>query len=207
METNTAAVVDQSPSIAALAAALAKAQGAIRNAKKDSANPFFKSTYADLASAWDAAREPLAANGLAVAQRVTNSANGVIITTQLLHASGEWISDRCEWPVAQKTPQGMGSAITYGRRYAFMALVGIAAEEDDGNAASNGNERSQSTQAPARQMEAAPDPSVIEQAMHAIAAAETTKDLAELVPKMPKVDSVRAAYNARAKELRTGVTQ
>lgn len=204
METN-GMTVDQSPSIAALAAALAKAQGAIRNAKKDSANPFFKSTYADLASAWDAAREPLAANGLAVAQRVTNSANGVIITTQLLHASGEWISDRCEWPVAQKTPQGMGSAITYGRRYAFMALVGIAAEEDDGNAASNG--RSQSTQAPARQMETAPDPSAIEQALHAIAAAESTKALADLVPKMPKVDTVRAAYNARAKELRTGATQ
>lgn len=129
--------VDQTESIAALSAALAKAQGQMKGAKKDSVNPHFKSSYADLASIWDACRDALAANGLAVMQRVSTDAVGVCITTQLVHSSGEWVRDRCVYPVAQRTPQGIGSAITYGRRYSLAALLGIAAEDDDdGNAAS-----------------------------------------------------------------------
>jgi len=128
---------EESETLGALAAALAKAQGAMRPAKKDALNPHFKSKYADLASIWEVAREPLAANGLAVMQRVTNTDTAAIITTHMIHSSGEWVKDRCYWPVAQRTPQGIGSAITYGKRYALAALLGIAAEEDDdGNAAS-----------------------------------------------------------------------
>lgn len=131
---------DESTSIAALAAALAKAQGQMKSASKSSLNPHFKSKYADLAAIWDVAREPLSSNGLAVLQRVSSTLEGVLITTQLVHSSGEWIKDRCVWPVAARTPQGMGSAITYGKRYALAALVGIAADEDDdGNAASGPN--------------------------------------------------------------------
>jgi hypothetical protein len=130
-------VADESPTLGELAKALAKAQGAIRAAAKDSTNPHFKSKYADLASIWAACREQLSSNGLSVLQRVSSGQRGVIITTQLLHASGEWVRDRLELPVAQQTPQGYGSAITYGRRYALAALVGVAADEDDdGNAAS-----------------------------------------------------------------------
>jgi hypothetical protein len=128
---------DESDSIAGLAAALAKAQGQFRAASKDAKNPHYGSKYADLASIWAACREPLSANGLAVMQRVATTASGVILTTMLVHSSGEWVRDRCEFPVLQKTPQAYGSAITYARRYALAALVGVAADEDDdGNAAS-----------------------------------------------------------------------
>jgi hypothetical protein len=125
----------QSESIAALAAALAKAQGAMGHAAKAATNPHFKSNYADLASVWDACRAPLAANGLAVSQSVSNTVDGVCITTTLMHASGEWTRDRLVIPVAQKTAQAYGSAITYGRRYTLAALVGVAADDDDGTEA------------------------------------------------------------------------
>lgn len=128
---------DQSPTLGRLALALAKAQRAIKGAAKDKLNPHFKQKYADLASVWDACREPLAVNGLAVLQPVMSSGKSVIVTTLLVHESGEFIRSRLEVPVAQATAQGMGSAITYGRRYALSSLVGVAADEDDdGNAAS-----------------------------------------------------------------------
>lgn len=128
----------QSASLAALAAALAKAQGQMSAAKKDAVNPHFKSKYADLASVWDACRDVLSANGLAIMQRVGAAADGVCVTTMLVHSSGEWVKDTCVMPVVQRTPQGVGSAITYARRYALAALVGVAAEDDDGNAATHG---------------------------------------------------------------------
>ncbi len=84
-------------------------------------------------------------------QRVSTAADGVCITTQLVHASGEWVRDRCVYPVAQRTSQGIGSAITYGRRYSLAALLGIAADEDDdGNAASAGAPRRAPQEASAR---------------------------------------------------------
>lgn len=127
---------DESDSIAALAAALAKAQGAMKAASKDAENPHFRSKYADLASIWTACREPLSANGLAIMQRVRTTVDGVTVVTMLVHSSGEWVRDTCTFPVAQRTPQAFGSAITYARRYTLAALVGVAADEDDdGNAA------------------------------------------------------------------------
>jgi hypothetical protein len=119
-----------------LAGALAKAQGAIKGAVKDSLNPHFKNKYADLASVWDACRAQLASNGLSVVQCLGSEEGGVRITTTLLHASGQWISDDLIMP-AGATPQTAGSAITYGRRYGLAAMVGVAPEDDDANAASN----------------------------------------------------------------------
>lgn len=125
-----------SESINDLSAALAKAQGEITGALKDSANPFFKSKYADLASCWDACRVPLAKNGLAVIQVPETTENGLTLITTLAHSSGQWI--RGSLPVKPKddTPQAMGSALTYARRYALTAFIGIAQVDDDGNAAS-----------------------------------------------------------------------
>jgi hypothetical protein len=125
-----------SESINELSAALAKAQGEITGALKDSANPFFKSKYADLASCWDACRVPLAKNGLAVIQVPETTEAGLTLITTLAHSSGQWI--RGSLPVKPKddTPQAMGSALTYARRYALTAFIGIAQVDDDGNAAS-----------------------------------------------------------------------
>lgn len=130
--------VRRSASIAALAAAMAKAQGAISGASKDKTNPHFKSAYADLASVWDACREPLAANGIAVFQLPVADGGRVTLTTLITHASGEWIENTLTMAAGQTTPQAIGSCITYARRYALSSIVGVAPEDDDGNAASGG---------------------------------------------------------------------
>lgn len=119
-----------------LATALAKAQGEITGALKDSANPFFKSKYADLASCWDACREALSKNGLSVLQSPHVDAEGLTVTTMLMHSTGQWIRNDLKVIPKDDTPQGIGSALTYARRYALTALVGIAQVDDDGNAAS-----------------------------------------------------------------------
>jgi len=130
--------MNKSESIAGLAAALAKAQGAMKGAVKDSANPFFKSKYADLASVVEAIRSAFSANGLSYIQTVEPSdKDEVRIETTLLHSSGEWIScGVLALPVSKHDAQGFGSALTYARRYSLSAAVGVAPEDDDGNAAS-----------------------------------------------------------------------
>ena len=128
--------MNKSDSIAALAAALAKAQGAMKGAVKDSANPFFKSKYADLASVVEAIRAAFSANGLSYIQTVEPHPDEVRVETTILHSSGEWIS--CGYlslPVSKADAQGFGSALTYARRYSLSAAVGVAPEDDDGNAA------------------------------------------------------------------------
>jgi hypothetical protein len=127
---------EQSEQIGELAAALAIAQGKITGALKDSANPFFKSKYADLASVWDACRGPLSDNGIAVIQMTESDDSGVFVVTTLAHKSGQWIRSRLRLTPKDTTPQAMGSAITYGRRYGLAAAVGVAQVDDDANAAS-----------------------------------------------------------------------
>jgi hypothetical protein len=129
--------MNKSDTIGNLAKALALVQSQIKPAVKDSANPFFKSKYADLNSVWDACRDLLALNGLAVTQLNQITLDGVIVETVLIHTSGEWISGEMYLPLTKHDAQGVGSAITYGRRYGLAAIVGIVADEDDdGNAAS-----------------------------------------------------------------------
>ena len=126
----------QSDSIKELATALSKVQGELTYAKKDSANPFFKSRYADLESVWDACRSLLAANGLSVIQMPGNYFEGRMwLVTKLCHTSGEWIEQEMSVPVQKPDAQGAGSALTYMRRYALAAFVGVVQADDDGNAA------------------------------------------------------------------------
>ena len=137
--------MNHSESIANLTAALSIVQGKLTHAKKDSANPFFKSKYADLESVWDACRDLLAINGLAVAQfpGITSieiigevSVATMSLTTILSHSSGEYISQEMSVPVNKLDAQGAGSALTYMRRYALAAVVGVVQADDDGNEAS-----------------------------------------------------------------------
>ena len=133
--------MNQSEQINELSKALCTAQSQMTFAKKDSKNPFFKSSYADLSSVWEACREPLTKNGLAVIQTFDSDhdENTVIVVTTLTHSSGQWINSRLKLPLVKKDPQGLGSAITYGRRYSLAAIVGVIADEDDdGNAATHG---------------------------------------------------------------------
>ncbi len=130
-----AMIVTERPPLKNLAAALCKAQADMEGAKKDTTNPHFNRKYADLASVWSAIREPLTKNGLSVVQLLRSINGGVECETILLHTSGEQISETFAVPATKSDAQGYGSAATYARRYALMALVGVAPEEDDGNAA------------------------------------------------------------------------
>lgn len=126
----------RSEQINELAAALAKAQGEMTGAIKDTANLFFKSKYADLAAVLDACRNPLSKNGLAVTQTLDYGASGVSLVTTLMHSSGQWTSSTLPVNPVKDDPQGLGSCITYMRRYALAAIVGVAQVDDDGHAAS-----------------------------------------------------------------------
>ena len=132
--------METSENINEISSALAKAQGQIENAIKDSSNPFFKSKYADLTSVWAACRRQLSENGLSVIQSPEESSHGISVVTMLCHSSGQWIRSKYSMPCdsSKLTPQVIGSAITYARRYALSAMVGIAPhDDDDGNEASN----------------------------------------------------------------------
>jgi hypothetical protein len=125
----------KSRSIGQLALALAKAQGAIKGAVKDASNPFFKSHYADLESVWGVCRDPLAKNELAVIQIPCGNGEGVSVVTFLVHSSGEFIAGELPLNPKANDPQGIGSAITYGRRYALAAFAGVYQIDDDAEAA------------------------------------------------------------------------
>jgi hypothetical protein len=114
-----------------LAKALAKAQASMTAAKLDGTNPHFKSSYATIASILSAIRKPLADNGLSVTQLVTP--DGLLIT-MLMHESGQWLKSYYKIGAQQNTPQGVGSALTYARRYSLAALVGISQDDDDAEA-------------------------------------------------------------------------
>ena len=130
--------MNQSDSIINLAIALSIVQGKLTYAVKDSNNPFFKSKYADLESVWDACRNLLAENGLAVMQFPGEFVDGTMsLNTVLTHSSGEYMSYLMSVPVTKPDAQGAGSALTYMRRYALAAVVGVVQADDDGNAASS----------------------------------------------------------------------
>jgi hypothetical protein len=125
----------QSENIAELAVALAKAQTEIGSVHKDAANPFFKSSYATLANVWEAVRPVLSKNGLSVVQMPGSDERGYYVQTQLMHGSGQWIRSTTYMKPAKEDPQGIGSLISYARRYALQAMVMACPDDDDGEAA------------------------------------------------------------------------
>lgn len=130
--------MNKSESIKEIAAALAKAQEQITNAGKNSQNPHFRSSYADLAEVLNTVRPVFAAHGMSVVQAPEYGDGIVTVETMITHSSGEWISSSVSAPVGKQDAQGVGSAITYCRRYGLAAMAGIAQEDDDGNAAVQG---------------------------------------------------------------------
>jgi hypothetical protein len=125
-----------SDSISNIATALLKAQQEITFAAKDSKNPAFKSTYANLESVIEAVKGPLNTHGIAFVQSFSPSAPGFLaLSTRLLHTSGEWIEDEMTVPLQKNDAQGYGSAATYSRRYALAAITGLYQADDDGQEA------------------------------------------------------------------------
>jgi len=135
--------MNRSDSVASLLKAFVSAQGSMQVAIKDSTNPHFKSRYADLGAVWAACRDVLSNNGLAVIQYPCDAENNRLgMTTMLVHTSGEFMAfPPFSTALAKNDPQGVGSAITYLKRYALCAALGIVADDDDdANAASHSKE-------------------------------------------------------------------
>lgn len=121
-----------------IAKALSKFQAQMRPAIKDAANPHFRSKFASINSVWEAIREPLTDNMLYAAQDVTTEPGFAIVETEIHHESGQWMQfGPLRLPVLKQDAQGYGSAITYAKRYALCAALGVVSDDDDdGNAAS-----------------------------------------------------------------------
>ena len=134
-----------SDTLTKISPALVVAVNAMEGVAKTTENDGFKkngkaSKYATLADCIEASRDALSANGLCVIQGpgATNTeAKTLCITTRIVHESGEWIETDFDMPLTKWSPHEAGSATTYGRRFALMAMLGLApVEDDDGNAAS-----------------------------------------------------------------------
>ena len=118
------------------APAMAKAQSEMGGAVKDSKNPFFKSSYADLTSVWKACKVALHNNNMSVIQSPIDRDGRLGVATMVLHSSGQYVSDEYTLGVKkQNDPQADGSSITYARRYALAAFVGVCPVDDDGEKA------------------------------------------------------------------------
>jgi hypothetical protein len=180
--------VSTSPTIGAIAKALAAAQLEMGPAIKDRVGNIpgkdgkqgYQYTYATLATCFEAI-QPLHKNGIAVTQIPLDGGNGVLVATLLMHESGEWIRGELWMPVAQNTPQGYGSALTYNRRYSLQLLCGLASDDDDGEDGSRGNVKPQPRSAarptPAKTQAAPPDLGVFASLCERIDVAETGSDL------------------------------
>jgi hypothetical protein len=135
-------VSDTSPTIGAIGAALARAQAAFGELLKDKeatvkmkAGGEYTYSYANLASAYEAIRLPLSAQEVAVVQQVTTTERSVSVRTVLVHSSGEWLAATITGGADTSDMRSLGSSITYLRRYGLLGLVGLAADDDDGEAA------------------------------------------------------------------------
>lgn len=145
--------MSQSELINELATALSKAQGEMQAAIKDKINPFFKSSYADLGSVWDAARPVLSKYGLCVMQTTEMTPDGsrIIMVTTLAHTSGQWMKSFLPLNPAKNDSQGVGAAITYLRRYSLSAIVGVVCDDDDDGETAVGRGKQQYQQQPPQQ--------------------------------------------------------
>lgn len=119
-----------------IAPALVAFQDEVGNPKKTADNPFFKSKYADLDGIINTIRPTLAAHGLCVIQSPEGEGNTAKVATRIIHSSGQWIEGTLSLTAVKGDPQGMGSAITYARRYSLAGICGLAQDDDDGNSAS-----------------------------------------------------------------------
>jgi len=176
----------QSESITDLATALCLAQAEMGGAIKDSTNPFFNSSYADLTSVIKAIKEPFAKYGLSFVQLPVTSAggNGVGVSTMLMHKSGQWLQSEYLLPMDKVTPQGAGSAITYARRYALQSLVGIPSVDDDSELAMYRNEPAPVEPPPAKRV----SKKLAQDVVALVVASEISGETSELVEALAELE-------------------
>jgi hypothetical protein len=128
--------IKTSSEIKELISALAKVQGELRPAVFNKVNPHYKTRYADFTSCMDACRDPLSKNGLAIIQTPQTINGHPVLVTMLAHESGQWLTGEFPLIAARQDSQGLGSAMTYAKRYSLCGILGIVADDDDdGNSA------------------------------------------------------------------------
>jgi hypothetical protein len=115
---------------------------------KDQDNPYFRSKFAGLSTVWEAVKPALTKNGLSIVQMPGSDERGYFVQTQLLHNSGQWIRSTTYMKPAKEDPQGIGSLISYARRYALQAMVMACPDDDDGEAAMGRNAPQKPVEAP-----------------------------------------------------------
>lgn len=176
----------QSESITDLATALCLAQAEMGGAIKDSNNPFFKSSYADLTSVIKVIKEPFAKYGLSFVQLPVTSAggNGVGVATMLMHKSGQWLQGEYLLPMDKVTPQGAASSITYARRYALQSLVGIPSVDDDSELAMYRNEPEPVEPPPAKRV----SKKLAQDVVALVVASEISGETSELVEALAELE-------------------
>lgn len=181
----------------AIAKALCAAQMEMGKALKQSNNPHFRSKYADLGNVMDACLPALNKHGIALLQPTGQDQHGPYVDTVLMHESGQTLSCRVHLVVNKNDMQGIGSAMTYARRYGLMAMAGIAPEDDDGNAAAKAAPRQNRT--PAGQ------PAPADQAISSLTNASTLDQLAAIWGDLPtglkQLPEVIGAKDLRKKAL------
>ena len=182
-----------STGIPELVAALSKFQGAMTSVPKTSENPFFNMKYADLGAIWDMCRKPLADNDLALVQTTVVDGEKVYLDTTLYHKSGQSITGR--YPITpmkqvqgqgwapSNDPQSIGSALTYARRYAMSAMLGISSDADDDGEASMARTAAKSTHIPAKDKAPAGRAATAAEAPAASAAPQSVVELLTLAVK------------------------
>jgi len=179
-----------------LFAALAKAQGEIENATKNSANPHFKSKYADLAEVLNTIRPVFAKHGLSLMQSPGYDGSLAYVTTILSHEAGGYITGTSACVPAKADGQGIGSATTYLRRYSAAGMAGIAQEDDDGNAAAHNKPHAVITPAQAATIR---DMLEATESDTAKFCAAFGSDSVDALP-VTKFDAAMAALNRKAKQ-------
>lgn len=173
----------QSEQINEIAKALVAVQAELEPVAKDSVNPHFKNKYASLDTITEAVRPVLARHGVAIVQGGgETTAAGILVTTMLVHTSGQWISSSFLMPLEKQSAQSAGSAVTYGRRYLLGAMLALATEDDD-----DGQAASRPTKAPAKAK-----PATDEQLQRIIELAEFTGDTFKISGKLSTLTTVTA---------------
>lgn len=207
--------VSTSPTIGALAKALAAAQATMGPAIKDRVGVIpgkdgrqgYQYGYATLAACFEAI-QPMHANGIAVTQIPLDGGNGVLVATLLIHESGEWIRGEMWMPVTQQTPQGYGSALTYARRYGLSALCGLGTDDDDGEQASHGPQKPRAQQpgpAKAPAQAAAPKPDVFARLCDRVDAAESGGQLDTVANIAMKAHAAKDISDAHLAQIKVSV--
>ncbi len=197
--------MNKSESISELAKALNKAQAALQPAKFNAVNPFLKNRYADLGAVIDAARKPLADNGLSVTQPVSIEDNNVCVDTMLMHVSGEWISSSTIMAIGEErgksAAQVAGSIITYLRRYSLASMIGIYADEDtDGNQTEHKPTKQAEQPAPAPAQAPARADEIVTELGFTPPAASQTAELTKISPSKPGAMTIGEAMNETAED-------